>query len=538
MHALLVEDNEIFALALAELLEGANVEVKLSHVARLADAAAFRDPAPDVLLLDLTLPDAEGLDTLRGAQSALPSVPIVVLTAERNSERALQILRGGAQDYLVKGAFDADTLVRSMRYAVERAQSEHLRRRLLQADRLAAIGKLAAGVAHEISNPASFVRANQELLRAHLESASLALRSAFRRAGASPEVTAELVAELEAVRGEIDEMRRVNEQTTFGVERICSVVADLRGYTRLEPAQLVEVRPNDVVNEVCQLVQGMVRHKAQLLKDLQEVPAIALAPGRLDQVLTNLLMNAAQAIPEGAAQNERITISTRLREGEVSITVEDTGSGMTEEEQRHVFEPFFTTKTREEGLGLGLSICADIVAAHGGSIRCSSVSHQGSRFEVRFKVAPRLQPSAVSPVPSEAPGSARARVLLVDDEPYIRQTYALLLDSDFDVVTAANGGQALAYLEADPGIDLVICDVMMPDMDAAQMLGKVRSTRPELVSRFVLHTGGAMSERTRLLVDSGEHPVFYKPMTVTEMVSGIRRLLPLEAGESVAEAVR
>jgi len=127
---------------------------------------------------------------------------------------------------------------------------------------------------------------------------------------------------------------------------------------------------------------------------------------------------------------------------------------------------------------------------------------------------------------SEAPPSSRARVLLVDDEPYIRQTYALLLDPDFDVVTAGNGGQALAYLEADPSIDLVICDVMMPDMDAAQMLVKVRASRPELVSRFVLHTGGAMSERTRLLVDSGELPVFYKPVTVAEMVEGIRRLLP------------
>ena len=108
----------------------------------------------------------------------LPGVPIVVLTGERSSERALEILRGGAQDYLFKGAFDADTLVRSMRYAVERAQSEQLRRRLLQADRLAAIGKLAAGVAHEISNPAAFVRANQELVRTNLESAQNALKAA------------------------------------------------------------------------------------------------------------------------------------------------------------------------------------------------------------------------------------------------------------------------------------------------------------------------------------------------------------------------
>jgi signal transduction histidine kinase len=447
------------------------------------------------------------------------------LTAERNSERALEILRGGAQDYLVKGAFDADTLVRSMRYAVERAQSEQLRRRLLQADRLAAIGKLAAGVAHEISNPAAFVRANQELVRTHLEGAERALQSAVRAALSSSAVEDQLTL-LTSARSALGELRRVSEQTSLGVERICSVVADLRGYARLEPAAPIEIHPNEVVNEVCQLVLGVVRHKALLVKDLHEVPPIALVPGRLDQVLTNLLMNAAQAIADGAPQRERITVSTHALEGEVSIVVEDTGSGMSEDEQRHVFEPFFTTKSREDGLGLGLSICADIVGAHGGSIRCSSVAGRGSRFEVRFPAATPLRVSASRLGPADVPACARARVLLVDDEPYIRQTYALLLDSDFDVVTAGDGGQALACLEADPHIDLVICDVMMPDMDAAQMLVKVRATRPELVSRFVLHTGGAMSERTRLLVDSGELPVFYKPVAVADMVAGIRRLLP------------
>ncbi|MES1157900.1 MAG: ATP-binding protein, partial [Haliangium ochraceum] len=378
-----------------------------------------------------------------------------------------------------------------MRYAVERAQSGQLRRRLLQADRLAAIGKLAAGVAHEISNPAGFVRANQELVRAHLGSADLALRSLRLAGSGSSPPPLERSDALDTLRRELEEMRRLNEQTTFGVERICSVVADLRGYTRLEPAELVEVHPNDVVNEVCQLVLGVIRHKAQLLKDLYDVPPIALAPGRLDQVLTNLLMNAAQAIPDGSPQRERITVSTRLDGGEVAIAVEDTGSGMSEEEQRHVFEPFFSTKTREEGLGLGLSICADIVGAHGGSIHCKSIESQGSRFEVRFPIAATTRANSAQPAVGEAPSVTRARVLLVDDEPYIRQTYALLLDRDFDVITAANGGQALACLAADPDIDLVICDVMMPDMDAAQMLGRVRITRPELVSRFVLHTGGA-----------------------------------------------
>jgi CheY-like chemotaxis protein len=237
-------------------------------------------------------------------------------------------------------------------------------------------------------------------------------------------------------------------------------------------------------------------------------------------------MNAAQAIPEGAPQRHQITVSTRNHDAEVVLAVEDTGSGMTEEQQRHIFEPFFTTKPRGEGTGLGLPICADIISAYGGSIRCSSVLGQGSRFEVRFPFAIGTKSKTKSSEPKmRAVAAPRTRVLLVDDEPYIRQTYALLLQGEFDVMTASDGTQALSFMEADRSIDLVICDVMMPDMDAAQMLGRVRDRCPELASRFVLHTGGAMNERTRQLVDSGEFPVFYKPVMLTEMISSIRQLV-------------
>jgi CheY-like chemotaxis protein len=262
-----------------------------------------------------------------------------------------------------------------------------------------------------------------------------------------------------------------------------------------------------------------------LVKDLEPVPSISLAAGRLDQVLTNLLMNAAQAIPEGVPRRHQITVSTRTSGAEVVIAVEDTGSGMSDEEQRHVFEPFFTTKPRGEGTGLGLSICADIVGAYGGSIGCSSAPAQGSRFEVRFPYGSATKIKKKASVPPARAAAPRTRVLLVDDEPYIRQTYAMLLEGEFDVMTAGDGTQALSFMEADPSIDLVICDVMMPDMDAAQMLGRVRARCPDLASRFVLHTGGAMNERTRQLVDSGEFPVFYKPVTLADMITSIRRLV-------------
>ncbi len=533
MHALLVEDNQVFAQALRDLLEESRSEFRLSHATCIAELSRFRDSPPDVLLLDLSLPDAEGPDTVRCAQQALPGVPIVVLTADRDGERALELVRVGVQDYLVKGAFDADGVARSMRYAVERAQSERLRRRLLQADRLAAVGRLAAGVAHEISNPAAYVRANDALMLTHLEQVTRELDSALRACvacGAPPELERAVT----RARREVGELRRIREETSVGIARICSVVSDLRGYTRLEPGELTEIRPNEVVNSVCQLVAGLVRHKAQLLKDLRDVPAVALVPGRLDQVLTNLLVNAAQSISEGAPHTQRISISTQQRDQEVLIVVEDTGSGMTEEQQRHVFDPFFSTKARGEGMGLGLSISADIVGAYGGRIRCSSVLGSGSRFEVSLPVAAQAALKPVVSVPPASRSSERLRVLLVDDEPYIRQTYALLMGNDFEILTAADGAQALAQVDATPGIDIIVCDVMMPDMDASQLLANLRIRRPELVSRFVLHTGGAMTERTRLLVESGEFPVFYKPLGIDQMSAAIRRLAVTEPSRRAA----
>jgi signal transduction histidine kinase len=526
VHALLVEDSLLFAEALRALLTDADADVRLSHVTRLADAERFRESPPDVVLLDLTLPDTEGVDSVRAALASLPNVPIVVLTADRNAERALEVVRAGAQDYLVKGAFDADVLMRAMRYAVERAQSAELRHRLLQADRLSAIGRLAAGIAHEVSNPAAFVRANQELLRTCIEAAAIAVetlpRPDARDAGSAGFTTA-----LERARSELSAAARLASETSTGISRICSVVSDLRAYARLEPGEPAEVLPNDVVRDVCRLASGLVRHKARLVQDLEAVPPLALVPGRLDQVLMNLLVNAAHAIREGAPERESITVSTRPRGNGVLVAVEDSGIGMTEEERRRAFEPLFSKKPRGEGMGLGLSICADIVGAQGGTIRCTSELGKGSRFEVWL---PANEVTVAEPCRDPAPPpksrpARRARVLLVDDEPNILQTYSILLESEFDILTAANGAETLARAEAEPGIDLVICDVMMPDMDAASILDEIRRRHPRLVSRFVLHTGGAMTERTRRLVDSGTFPVFFKPISVAEIADAIRTLV-------------
>lgn len=522
MHALLVEDSVLFAEALRLLLaEAGNREVQLTHVEELADVEAASEPRPDVVLLDLCLPDGEGVDSLKAVQHALPGIPIVVLTGDADEEQALQMVREGAQDYLVKGRFNVDTLVRAMRYAIERAQCESLKCQLHQADRLAALGKLAAGVAHEISNPATFVQASTGLLQNQLDQAATAVRQAIEEASAAG--VRGLQDALHAADSALTEIRRLTVQNAAGVERICTVVQDLRGYSRLEASEVTCVHPNEVVTDVCNLVSNVVRHKARLIRDLGAVLPVALPRGRLDQILTNLLVNAAQAIPDGSPESHRVTVTTRQVEDAVVVAVEDTGPGMTTEQQKRVFEPFFTTKPRGVGTGLGLSICREIAEAHGGSIRCQSRPGEGTRFEVRLPVIPdpELRYSTVPPsLPRVLDG--RGRVLLIDDEPNIREVYKLLLGDEFEMQTASNGRQALELM-ATNDYDVVVSDVMMPDMDAAQLLEAISATRPILADRFILYTGGAVSGRARTLIESSHIPVLYKPLLTDDLKTAIRQ---------------
>ncbi|GEM_PF-1425307 len=520
IRVLLVEDSAIFAEAVRLLLLGAApVEVSLHHVEKLADVSPDMDPKPDVVLLDLALPDAQGLDSIRGIQLRLPGVPVVVLTAESSSELALDVVRGGAQDYLVKGEFNVDTLLRTMRYAIERVQGEQLKRQLLQADRLAAIGRLAAGVAHEISNPATFVQASSHLVVREFDRLERALGELEAQA-----LAGEAAAALARAREATAELRRLADQNAAGVDRICAVVQDLRGYARLEPAKVRLIHPNDVVNDVCNLVANVVRHRAQLTKDLRAVPPVALPRGRLDQILTNLLVNATQAIEDAPARpTHTITVSTRCERGEVIIAVEDTGVGMSPDQMRRVFEPFFTTKARGIGTGLGLSICREIARAHQGEVTCASTLGEGTRFEVHLPVVAEheIRVPTPAPPPAERP-AGRPRVLIIDDEPNIRQVYATLLSEDFAVETARDGAEALAIIRRGPRFDVIVSDLMMPDMDAAQLMEQMLAMEPAMLERFILYTGGAVSERARRLVDSGDVPVLYKPLLVDELKRAIR----------------
>jgi CheY-like chemotaxis protein len=246
--------------------------------------------------------------------------------------------------------------------------------------------------------------------------------------------------------------------------------------------------------------------------------------GQLGQVFLNLLVNAAQSIPEGAAAHNEIRITTRAdREGSVVIEIRDTGIGFSQEVGAHIFEPFFTTKPIGLGTGLGLSICHGIVTSHGGRIEAESTVGRGSVFRVVLPGCGTPAPTRSSrpPRPGERP---TGRFLIVDDEALIARTYCRLLGED-QCVTCLSGTDALALLQRGELFDAIVCDLMMPETSGIDVYDMLLRVAPEQAKRVIFVTGGAFTDRARRFLDEVTNPVIEKPLDTARLYDCVSRLL-------------
>jgi two-component system cell cycle sensor histidine kinase/response regulator CckA len=508
MRVLLVEDNPVDAATLGDRLaeHAGESPIEIEHVSSLAELATRDATEFDVLVLDLSLPDGFGAGSIRKARMQVGEMPIVVLTADDNEQRSLEMLREGAEDYLVKGKYSADTLVRALRYACER---HALKQRLAHADRLAAVGQLSAGVAHEVANPAALAIANNGKLRT--------LLAELIAPGNMP--TPERVREIGG------ECARVAEDNRTALERIRAVVRDLQTYSRLERSRVERVQINEIVDRTCNLVNASLRHGATLDKHLSTLPAIAADEGKIEQVLTNLLINAIHALEHVEDKNrpngKHIVVTTRVDGDAIMLSVTDNGCGMTDAVRQRAFEPFFTTK-REHGTGLGLAIAIEIVRRHRGEITCTSSVNEGARFDVRIPIDTGLDmPAAAPEAPLPHALNKRGRVLLVDDERAVAMVYGELLSMHHEVVIAHGGKQAVELLDKSERFDVIVCDLMMPELDGVGVFETAVGSRPELASRFVFCSGGLVTARARELAARPNTRLLYKPVSIDDMLRAI-----------------
>ena len=273
--------------------------------------------------------------------------------------------------------------------------------------------------------------------------------------------------------------------------------------------------PNDELNDIVEaslnMARNELRHRARIVKELKPVAAVFANEARLGQVFLNLLVNAAHAMPDGRAGDNVVTIATREEGPQIVVAVTDTGSGIPSDVLPRIFDPFFSTKQIGEGTGLGLFISQGIVKDAGGMISVTSTPGVGTTFEVRLPMATgTFTGSSTTPLPARR----RARVLLVDDEPSILRSLERLLGKAHDLTLAHSGREALALLGAGMVYDLVLCDLMMPEVSGIDVWEQLTPTQRQL---FVFMTGGTFTERAERFLATAKPPVLEKPFTATTL---------------------
>ena len=379
------------------------------------------------------------------------------------------------------------------------SERRRLETHLLFVDRMVSTGTIAAGVAHELNNPLAYMMTSVELIAQYLERAALTESDAAF-------------------------LRRTLDAITDGGERMRLIMNDLRTFARPEEERRTDVDVARVIDASIRLVSNELRHRAQVELDYAaDLPRVTANESRLGQVFTNLLVNAAHAIPDTTERAGVIRISTRTDpEGCVVVMIEDNGSGMSPATLRRLFEPFFTTKAIGSGTGLGLAVCQNLVSALGGRIDVESELGRGATFRV---VLPASKAHPVVPEqPCPSPTPTGGRILIIDDKPTLRASLKSLLDREgFITRTAESAEQGLALALAET-FDVVLCDLMMPGKTGMDVHAELERVRPDIARHMIFLTGGAFTPRAAKFLENVGNPRIDKPFRLAQLVTAIEAM--------------
>jgi len=379
---------------------------------------------------------------------------------------------------------------------------KELEAQLQVADRLATMGTVAAGVAHEINNPLAFVMSNLQFVSSEI--AAL---------GDTGSLAADRIADV----------KKALAASREGARRVKDIVADLRTFSRAESAAPARLDLNALVESALVLVHNELRHHARISKEYGVVPAVVANEGRLVQVCLNLLQNAAQSIPVGSVEKHEIRIVTGTdASGAAFVAFHDSGCGIPPEELPHIFDLFFTTKKVGGGTGLGLSICHRIVESAGGKIDVKSAVGAGSMFRIVLPAAPREVKGHTTESPLGLAAPARPLdVLVVDDEHEICESIQRLLNGH-RVDIAPGAAQALEQM-LERSYDVILCDLLMPSMTGMDLHAHLANVRPELASRMIFMTGGPFGQGVREFLAAVPNARIDKPFEAEELVPLLER---------------
>ena len=392
---------------------------------------------------------------------------------------------------------DGPAVVVFMRDVTERAQ---MLKHLLQADRLSTVGTLSAAVVHEINNPLTFVLGNLAFVARELEQGDI------ERASAHDVLTA--LADARA-----------------GAERVRAIVGDLRAFARPDDQQPARLDVRRMVDRTVSLLRGELRHRAQVVKAYRAVPTVVASETRLSQLFLLLVLTAARSIEEGAAGQNRIVISTVTDpHGWARIEIRDTGRPFSQAELDEIWAPVRTSKTGPSTLIL--ANCKETVREAGGEIWATDNSPVEPRFIVRFP------PTAGSPDDTDSRmrvvsdgTDEKARVLVIDDEAVIGTMVRRAL-ARHDVYVASSGRDGFELCR-EISFDVVLCDLLMPEMTGMAFYERLAQVRPDLKERIVFMTAGAFTARARRFLGSICNLVLHKPFELEDVERAVQSVLRL-----------
>jgi signal transduction histidine kinase/ActR/RegA family two-component response regulator len=378
----------------------------------------------------------------------------------------------------------------------------------LQSEKLASIGMLAAGVAHEINNPAAFVLANIEALTGHMRLIEDKLREV-----PDTHVARASLANL------LFEANAILQESKEGMARIQRIVRDLGSFSHADEDVNVPISVNAAVESALTMLRNELKYRARVEQDLRATRLVLASAPRLGQVFLNLISNAVQALEEADVKRNLVRVRSFDEGDHVVVEVSDNGPGITPEAAPRIFESFFTTKPRGMGTGLGLPISLGIVRSLGGELLVDSEPGQGATFRVRIPatdVVPATRPAMPDTTPSRI--FMRRRILAVDDEALLLKAYRRMLGDAHELVTALGGLEAMRLLEQDTRFDAVLCDLQMPEMSGMELYAAVGERYPGLADRFVFVTGGAFSGEARRFLEESVPAVIQKPFSVDDLL--------------------
>jgi PAS domain S-box-containing protein len=420
-----------------------------------------------------------------------------------SNQTTLKLVRknGGSANVEIDGApiqFDGKPAFQF--FIREITERTRLEQQLRQAEKLSALGQMISGVAHELNNPLAVIKGYLELVLAHHD--------------LSPQTRADL--------------QKVSQEST----RAAKLVRSFLAFAHEQPAHREMVDLNEIVQRVTELRAFALRDaKVQLTLQLEEgLPQTCADPDQVQQIVSNLITNAFQAMGKNP-QPHRMRISSRIKNDQLALCVEDNGPGVPVELEQRIFEPFFTTKEVGTGTGLGLSIAHSIMTEHNGRISYSRSTLGGAAFTLEFPIVSLPeQPRAMTPADFVKPTSgreesARARILILDDEEAIAELLREMLELLGHTATVClNPMHALERVSREK-FDLIISDFRMPGMNGREFHQQVQQNYPALAKCIVFLTGDVVTEDTRIFLENNGNPHLTKPFQLTALEQVINDVL-------------